>query len=104
MHYVTASCHKTLLVVLECVCFELAAHFTVMDSMNVVGPNVQKARLSKKPKISQEQLAAKLQTLGWDIDRFGVSKIERCAHQVTDKQLLLLAKALSISPAQLLEV
>ncbi len=74
-----------------------------MHSMNIVGPYLKKARLSKNPKISQEELATELQTLGWDIDRCGISKIERGERQVTDKELLLLAKALSISPASLLE-
>lgn len=69
-----------------------------MPAMNVVGPRVKKARLSHNPKISQEGLAIKLQTLGWDIDRFGVSKIERGERQVTDKELLLLSKALGPSP------
>lgn len=69
-----------------------------MPSMNLVGPRVKKARLSKNPQISQEDLAIKLQTLGWDIDRFGVSKIERGERRVTDKELVLLSKALGSSP------
>lgn len=73
-----------------------------MPLMNVVGPKVKKARISKSPGISQAELAIKLQTLGWDIDRFGVSKIERGERQVTDKEVLLLAKALSVSVRELL--
>jgi transcriptional regulator with XRE-family HTH domain len=67
-----------------------------MRSLNVVGKKVQAVRLSKNPPITQEELAIRLQTLGWSIDRFGVSKIERGERQVTDKQVLLLADALGV--------
>lgn len=72
-----------------------------MPSLNIVGPKVRQARLSNKPGMTQEELAIKLQVMGWDIDRFGVSKIERGERQVTDKELLLLAKALGFSVAWL---
>lgn len=68
-----------------------------MPSLNIVGPRVKQARLNQTPRMTQEQLAIKLQIQGWDIDRFGVSKIERGERQVTDKELLLLAKALGVS-------
>jgi len=41
-----------------------------MPSLNVVGPKVKQARLAHQPRVTQEQLAVKLQVLGWDIDRF----------------------------------
>ena len=75
-----------------------------MDSLNVVGPKVKQARLANQPPITQNELAIRLQVLGWDIDRFGVSKIERGQRQVTDKEILLLAEALNISISELLEV
>jgi len=46
------------------------------DMLNICGPNVKRARLSRSPIMTQERLAVTLQILGWDIDRFGVSKIE----------------------------
>ena len=73
-----------------------------MPTLNVVGPKVQHARLNHKPPITQEQLAIKLQILGWEIDRFGISKIERQERQITDKELLLLARALGVPVNQLL--
>jgi transcriptional regulator with XRE-family HTH domain len=74
-----------------------------MSSYNVVGPQVKQARLTNKSsRITQDALAAKLQLMGWNIDRFGISKIERGERQVTDKELLLLAKALDVSAAWLL--
>ena len=74
-----------------------------MSSLNIVGPRVKQARLSKKPRMTQAELAIKLQILDWDIDRFGISKIERGDRQVIDKELLLLAKALDVSVSWLLE-
>lgn len=73
-----------------------------MTSLNVIGPKIKEIRLGKKPPITQEQLATKLQVLGWDIDRFGISKIERGVRQVTDKEVLLLAEALNASVSQLM--
>ena len=58
----------------------------------------------KNPPVSQDALAARLQTLGWSIDRFGISKIERGERQVTDKELLLLAEALDVSINSLIGV
>ena len=75
-----------------------------MDSLNVVGPKVKEARLANHPPITQDELATRLQVLGWDIDRFGISKIERGQRQVTDKEILLLVQALNISVSELLEV
>lgn len=65
--------------------------------------NSQKIRLASKPIVTQEKLAATLQILGWDIERFGVSKIERGVRQVTDKEVLLLAEALGVSVGRLFE-
>jgi len=73
-----------------------------MLQRNIVGPNIKAIRLAKKPQITQDNLASRLQTLGWDIDRFGVSKIERQQRQVIDKEILLLAKALGVSVVVLL--
>jgi transcriptional regulator with XRE-family HTH domain len=73
-----------------------------MASLNIVGPRVKEARRFRNSPLTQEELASKLQILGWDIDRFGVSKIERGQRQVTDKEILMLAKALGISVIRLL--
>jgi transcriptional regulator with XRE-family HTH domain len=68
-----------------------------MTFLNIVGPKVKQARLTQQPLLTQNELAIRLQILGWDIDRFGISKLERGERQVTDKELLLLAKALNVS-------
>ena len=69
---------------------------------NIVGARVRQARLGKKPKLTQQRLAAKLQTLDWDIDRGGLAKIESGIRQVTDIELVKLAKSLSVSTSWLL--
>lgn len=73
-----------------------------VGKLNVCGPYIKRARLSHKPPMTQEQLAIKLQTLGWDIERFGISKIERGERQVADKELLMLAEAFSVKVGKLL--
>jgi transcriptional regulator with XRE-family HTH domain len=72
-----------------------------MTTHNLVGPQVKNARYSPSGSLTQEQLAVKLQILGWDIDRFGVSKIERQQRQVTDTELWMLAQALEVAIADL---
>lgn len=74
-----------------------------MPLLNVIGSQVKAARMKKRPRITQDQLAVKLQILGWSIDRFGVSKIERRQRQVLDKEVLLLAKALEVPVSELLK-
>ncbi|HUW08755.1 MAG TPA: helix-turn-helix transcriptional regulator [Anaerolineae bacterium] len=81
----------------------VAAHAGgVMGDLNIVGRMVRRARVAPTPRVTQQALAVRLQMLGWDIDRFGVSKIERGARRVTDREVLLLAEALGISVAVLL--
>jgi transcriptional regulator with XRE-family HTH domain len=73
------------------------------ETLNICGPIVKRLRLTRDPIITQEQLAVGLQILGWDIDRFGISKIERGQRQVTDKELVLLARALAVPVSELLD-
>jgi len=72
-----------------------------LSKRNIVGPNVQRIRESKN--LTQERLAAELQMLGWDAERFIVSKIERGQREVTDKEIVLLAKVLGASAGELFE-
>jgi len=69
---------------------------------NIVGIRVRQARIEQKPKLTQERLAAKLQTLDWSVDRGILAKIEAGVRQVTDIELVKLAKALSVSTSWLL--
>lgn len=77
--------------------------FRVQKNLNACGPNVKRLRNSHMPPLTQEMLAMRLQMIGWDIDRFVVSKIERQTRQVTDIEILLLAQALDADISELLE-
>ncbi len=46
--------------------------------------------------MTQEQLAARLQTLGLSLDRTAISKIEVGRRPVTDIEIVAICKALSI--------
>ena len=67
---------------------------------NVVGPQVRKRRRSLG--LEQVDLAARLQILGLEIDRAGVSKIESQFIWVSDFEMLYLSEALKIEVTQLL--
>lgn len=69
---------------------------------NVVGPRVRQARKLATPRVSQVDLAARLQLLGLKIDQSGVSKIEQGRRPVLDIEVIALAKVLKVSAAWLL--
>lgn len=60
--------------------------------LNIVGPEVR--RLRNASGMSQMQLAATCQRIGWDIERDTISKIEGGRRWVGDFELVHLAKAL----------
>jgi transcriptional regulator with XRE-family HTH domain len=61
---------------------------------NIVGPQVRRLRYQRG--LKQKDLAARLERLGWPIDRAGVSKIEARLMKVSDFQQLYLARALRV--------
>ena len=83
---------------------EISSRFACADMSaihkNVVGPQVRKRRYSLG--ILQADLAARLQILGWPIDRAGVSKIESQLVWVSDFGLLYLSQALKVTVPDLL--
>ena len=66
---------------------------------NVVGKYIKKIR--EEQGLTQEQLAIRIELVGWKIDRFVVSKIERGDRQVSDIEAQLFAKVLKVSIASL---
>ena len=72
-----------------------------MESRNIVGRRVRQARRDAKPRITQKDLVARLQTLGMIIDQSGLSKIENGQRPVSDIEVVTLAKALKVSSAWL---
>ena len=68
---------------------------------NVVGPHIREARYRAGQKVTQQQLAARLQTLGLDLDRTAISKIESGRRPITDVEIIAICKALGIKVANL---
>ncbi len=68
---------------------------------NVVSACVKKYR--NKLGLSQEQLAARMQTMNVNMDQQMISKIEKNNRQVTDFELACLCKCLEITPNEMLK-
>lgn len=69
---------------------------------NVVGPRIREARKSQRPQVTQGELAARLQVIGFGINQATVSKIERQLRPVTDIEVIALAGALDVPVAWIL--
>ncbi len=69
---------------------------------NICGKRVKETR--KKLKLSQENLAAKLQVEGVIIERDSISRIEIGTRFVADFELRALCKILNVTPEYLLGV
>lgn len=75
-----------------------------VDRLNIVGSRVREARLKAKPRISQEDLVARLQVEGYSyMDQSKISRIESGDRPVYDYEVVALAKALGITTQWLLE-
>ena len=73
----------------------------VTNQCNICGQNVRKLREQKK--LSQDQLAAKLQTEGLGVNQNSISRIETGKRVVADYELKVLADVLNASVDDLLE-
>jgi transcriptional regulator with XRE-family HTH domain len=69
---------------------------------NIVGDRVKLARLQYKPKLTQSDLAIKLELDGWYVGRAGIAKIEIGIRQVKDIEVKKLANALNVTISWLL--
>ena len=69
---------------------------------NICGKRIKEAR--NKLKLSQQELAAKLQVEGVNIERDSISRIEKGTRFVADYELLILCKILNTTPAYLLGI
>ena len=72
-----------------------------IDKCNVCGSRVREAR--EKLKLSQDQLAARLQTEGLGVNQNSVSRIETGKRIVADFELVALAKVLNVDVNWLLQ-
>ena len=66
----------------------------VTDQCNICGQNVRNLRIEKK--MSQDQLAAKLQTEGLGVNQNSISRIETGKRIVADYELKALAHVLGV--------
>lgn len=69
----------------------------ISQRKNVVGERVRKARNTRN--ITQDQLSAQLATMGVQIDRAGISKIENGSRRVYDFELSAVARVLETEPS-----
>jgi transcriptional regulator with XRE-family HTH domain len=67
---------------------------------NAAGPQIRRFRNQKE--LTQDQLAAKIQLLGLDLDRTALAKIEMQIRSVFDFELAVIAKALNVKATELL--
>ncbi len=70
------------------------------NNKNIISQRLKMLREEKK--ISQSNLAARLQTMNLNIDQQMISKIEKNNRQVTDYELACICKCLSVTPNDLL--
>jgi HTH-type transcriptional regulator, cell division transcriptional repressor len=64
---------------------------------NVIGDRVRLARLALEPRVSQEDLSARLARRGIQITQTGLSKLESRNRYVMDYEVLALSKVLKVS-------
>ena len=69
---------------------------------NICGDNIAKIR--KEMKISQRELAGRLQIAGLDVDKNAIQRIECGKRFVTDIELVVLAKVLEQGVEELLNI
>lgn len=62
---------------------------------NICGKNIKKIR--KEQKITQDELCARMQVMGYQISRSDISKLENSKKFITDFELEGFSKALKIS-------
>ncbi len=70
------------------------------ERKNIIGENLRKIRLQKR--LTQNDVAVKLQLMGFELDRITISRIETGIRFVPDYEVKLLASALEISVESLL--
>lgn len=71
------------------------------DRKNIIGESLRSLRLERQ--LTQEELAAKMQTYNNNIDQQMISKIENNARIVTDYELVCFSLALNVSVQELLQ-
>ena len=66
-------------------------------SGNICGDRIRLGRALQKPPITQEELARKINFMGYDITPLIISRIEKKQRHVVDAELYVLSQALNVS-------
>lgn len=66
-------------------------------SKNIIGKRLKKARQKSNPPLTQQDLSARLEVMGFNLDRVSISKIEAGDRFVADYEVVAIAKALNVS-------
>jgi transcriptional regulator with XRE-family HTH domain len=69
----------------------------INENRNLIGDRVRIARHSANPKITQNDLLARLDIIGIAFEKTTISKIEAKTRPVTDVELVAIAEALGVS-------
>jgi transcriptional regulator with XRE-family HTH domain len=67
--------------------------------MNLIGPNIREIR--KSMNLSQKDLVARCNLIGWDISRGTLAKIESQSRKISDEEILYFSKALRVEVGEL---
>ena len=81
---------------------EMFKNKTTNGRNNISGERIAELRKSASPKMSQRQLADKLQLLGLDVDKNAIQRIESGERFVTDIELKIIASLFGVSTDHLL--
>lgn len=73
-----------------------------VEQSNICGPIISQIRARSKPPITQEDLSARLQTYGLEIDRVTIAKIETQRRRVYDYEISAFCKVLKVKASTLL--
>ena len=73
---------------------------TFNNNKNIISDKIKEYRVKRK--ITQGDLAARMQILGVNIDQQAISRIEKNRRQVTDYELACFCKCLDITPDEIL--
>jgi transcriptional regulator with XRE-family HTH domain len=68
---------------------------------NVVGAVIRKLRLAAHPRVTQEDLVARLEVRGLHLDRTALLRVECGERKVTDLEIIAIAIALKVPVASL---
>ncbi len=71
------------------------------EHKNIIGKQLYKIRREKK--VSQTELAARMQVMNVNMDQQMISKIEKNQRQVTDYEFVCFCKSLGVTYAEMLK-